>query len=423
MTLAFLELNDLELRLWQGDHLVVSEPGWALLTEPPKVGQQALDEARLQPRLANCQFWQAFSTDPMPGATPVARHHADLAYLQLTALKHLAPSSDFVIGVPVHFERADLSLLLGLTDAASIPVKALIDPGVLLASKALSTTPNLLYLDVGLHAVTLTTVRQGAQLQRSGCIMAHNAGYLNLIDRLANYAASALVRKSRFDPLQHASTEQQLFQQLLQPNQPLASLGQGLISLHHEGVQYDVQLPETDLRAAAAELVPDVVKAIQAASNGPAEVLLSHRAQRLPGLIDSLSLIPGLVTQRLTSASLLEAFTALAPELTANGTHNQLIYSLANPAQATATATEQLSTGHSITHIVQQGIAVEIKAFSETTADEFGLILDAVTGQWQLAPGNLSIALNGQSVTEPCLLKAGDAILAGNQTFLFIQVR
>jgi hypothetical protein len=63
VTLAFLELNDLELRLWQGDHLVVSEPGWALLTEPPKVGQQALDEARLQPRLANCQFWQAFSTD------------------------------------------------------------------------------------------------------------------------------------------------------------------------------------------------------------------------------------------------------------------------------------------------------------------------------------------------------------------------
>ncbi|HAF38549.1 MAG TPA: hypothetical protein DCG72_06145 [Gammaproteobacteria bacterium] len=115
--------------------------------------------------------------------------------------------------------------------------------------------------------------------------------------------------------------------------------------------------------------------------------------------------------------------STLFPYTTLNGTHNQLIYSLANPAQATATATEQLSTGHSITHIVQQGIAVEIKAFSETTADDFGLILDAVTGQWQLAPGNLSIALNGQSVTEPCLLKAGDAILAGNQTFLFIQVR
>ena len=357
----------------------------------------------------------------MPGATPVARHHADLAYLQLTAFKNLAPHSEFVVGVPGHFERADLSLLLGLMDAASLPVKALVDPGVLLASKALSSTPNLLYLDVGLHAVTLTVIQQGAQLQRSSCLIAHNAGYLNLIDRLANYAASALVRKSRFDPLQHASTEQQLFQQLLQPNHPLTSLGQDLISLHHEGVQYDVQLPETDLRAAAADLVPDVVKAIQSASNGPAEILLSHRAQRLPGLIDSLSLVPGLVTQRLTSASLLEAFTAAAPALTASSTHNQLIYSLANPAQAAAT--EQLSTSHSITHIVQQGIAVEIGAFSDTTAEDFGLILDAVTGQWQLAPGNLSIALNGQSVTEPRFLKAGDALLAGNQTFLFIQVR
>jgi len=423
VTLAFLELNDIELRLWQADHLVVSEPGWALLTEPAKVGQQALDEARLQPRLANSQFWQALSTDPMPGATSVARHHADLAYLQLTAFKNLAPDSEFVVCVPGHYERADLSLLLGLMDAASIAVRALIDPGVLLASKALSATTNLLYLDVGLHAVTLTVIKQGAQLQRSSSLIAHSAGYLNIIDRLANYAAAALVRKSRFDPLQHASTEQQLFQQLLQPDYPIAILGQGLISLHHEGVQYDVQLPDTDLRAAAAELVPDVVKAIQAASNGPAEVLLSHRAQRLPGLVDSLSLVPGLVTQRLTNASLVEAFTGAAPELMGSNSRNQLIYSLANPRQATAASAEPSSTDHSITHIVQQGIAFDIATSSETTAGNFGLDLDPATGQWQLTPGDLSIALNGQPVTEPSFLKPGDVILTGNQTFQFIQVQ
>lgn len=423
MTLALFELNDLELRLWQGDDAVVSEPGWALLTEPPSAGQRALDQARLQPRLANCQFWQALNTDPMPGATPVARHHADLAYLQLTAFKSLAPNSEFVVGVPGHYERADLSLLLGLMDAANIVVKALIDPGVLLARQAPSTTPHLLYLDVGLHAVTLTVIQQGAQLQRSSCVIAHKAGYLNLIDRLANYAASALVRKSRFDPLQHASTEQQLFLQLLQPDNPLAGLGEGLISLHHDGAQYDVQLPETDLRAATAELLPDVVKSIQAASNGPAEVLLSHRAQRLPGLIDSLSLVPGLVTQRLTRASLVEAFTAVAPELTASSSHNQLIYSLANPRRAVPVSVEQSSSDHSITHIMQQGIAIDIATFSETTAQDFGLTLDPATGQWQLTPGNLSIALNGQPLTEPRFIKPGDAILTGNQSFQFIQVR
>ncbi len=423
MTLAFLELNDLELRLWQADHAVVSEPGWALLTEPPKVGQQALDQARLQPRLANCQFWHTLSTDPMPGATPIARHHADLAYLQLTAFKHLAPSSEFVVSVPGHFDRADLSLLLGLMDAASITVKALIDPGVLLASRTPSTTPNLLYLDVGLHTVTITVIQQGAQSQRSSCRIAHNAGYLNLIDRLANYAASALVRKSRFDPLQHASTEQQLFQQLLQSNHAHASLGQGLVSLHHEGVPYDVQLPETDLRAAASDLVSEVVKAIQAASNGPAEVLLSHRVQRLPGLIDSLSLVPGLAMHRLTSDSLIEAFTAIAPEFAANNTRNQLIYSLANPDHAAQIAPKPSRGDDLITHIVQQGVALDIATFSETRPDGFDLVLDPESDQWRLTPGSLSIALNGQPLTESRLLKPGDAILTGNQTFLFIQVQ
>lgn len=423
MTLSFLELNDLELRLWQGDDAVVSEPGWALLTAPTIVGQQALDQARLQPRLANCQFWQDLNTDPMPGATPVARHHADLAYAQLSAFQHLAPNSEFVVSVPGHFDRTDLSLLLGLMAAANITVKALIDPGVLLASKTPSTMPNQLYLDVGLHAVTLTVVQQDAQLQRSSCVIAHNAGYLNLIDRLANYAASALVRKSRFDPLQQADTEQQLFQQLLQPDDRLTRLGQGVISLHHEGAQYDLQLHESDLRAATADLVPDVVKAIQAASTGPREVLLSHRAQRLPGLIDSLSLIPGLVTQRLTSTSLVEAFTDMAPELSASSAHNQLIYSLPNPHRTAAAGVALSDTDHSTTHIVQQGIAFLITTFLETKAPDFGLTLDPATGQWQLIPGAISIALNGQPLTGPRWVKPGDTLLTGNQTFQFIQVR
>jgi hypothetical protein len=423
MTITLLELNDLELRLWREDDTVVSEPGWALLTEPPVVGQMALDQARLQPRLTSCQFWHALNTDPMPGATQAARHHADLAYLQLTALKGAAPNTEFAVCVPGHYDRTDLSLLLGLMAAADLSVKALIDPGLLLARCAASTTPNLLYLDAGLHAVTLTVIQQGPQLHRSSCRIAHSAGYLNLIDRLANSSASALVRKSRFDPLQQASTEQQLFKQLLQPDHPLDGLGRGLISLHHDGAQYDVQLSETDLRAATADLVPDVVTAIRAATNGPTEVLISHRAHRLPGLIESLSLVPGLVTQSLTSTSLLEAFVDFTPELAASAAHNQLIYSLANPSRKTETNTEPASRDLSVSHVVQHGVAINIATFSETTSQDFELALDSTSNRWQLIPGSASIALNEQPLTEPRFIKPGDAVLTGNQAFQFIQVR
>jgi len=118
-----------------------------------------------------------------------------------------------------------------------------------------------------------------------------------------------------------------------------------------------------------------------------------------------------------------EAFTGAAPELMGSNSRNQLIYSLANPRQATAASAEPSSTDHSITHIVQQGIAFDIATSSETTAGNFGLDLDPATGQWQLTPGDLSIALNGQPVTEPSFLKPGDVILTGNQTFQFIQVQ
>ena len=422
MPITLLEINDIESRLWQSDSTVVSEPGWALLTDPPVVGQTALDQARLQPRLTNCRFWQALNTDPMPGAIQAARHHADLAYLQLTAFKALAPKTEFAVCVPGHYDRTDLSLLLGLMAAADLPVKALIDPGVLLARSAGTTMSDVLYLDVGLHAVTLTVIQQGAQLHRRSCNIAHSAGYLSLIDRLANDCASALVRKSRFDPLQQASTEQQLFKQLLQDDQTHYPLGHHLISLDHDGVQYDVQLTETELRAAAADLVPDVVKAVRAASNGAAQVLISHRANRLPGLIDSLSLVPGLVTQILTSTSLLEAFTAFAPELVESPAHNQLIYSLANPNHDTQARNEATPSDLSVSHVVQQGVAIGLAAFSETVPQDFGLALDPISARWQLIPGAASIAINQQTLTEPCWIKPGDVVLTGDQSFQFIQV-
>ena len=133
MSTLLLDLNDLALR-WRPNDEIVDTPAWALIGEPPLIGRSALSEARLQPRRINNQFWHHLDTNPIAGAAGVVRHHADLAFLQLKDI-HLAAKADaYVISVPAHYERAQLSLLLGLAAATSMRIKAVADPGILLAN-------------------------------------------------------------------------------------------------------------------------------------------------------------------------------------------------------------------------------------------------------------------------------------------------
>ncbi len=422
MGMPLLEINDIRLRIGLAGTILGSEPGWALCSDPPLVGEAARANARRQPRLANRQFWHQLTTDPIPGATASIRHHADLAFLQLQQLSDCSTETQLAIAIPPHYQRDDMQLLLGLAEAASVKVKALIDPAVLLAQFASPDSETVLYLDASLYALSMTTITQGAHLQRLNAQLIHPAGYQHTIDRLASASANRLIQSHRFDPMHQADTEQQLFDQLYQGIDGSGTLGEPAMSLYHDAAQYDVRLTEEDLRAASAEMVPSLVRAINAEVNGATEVLVSDRVARLPGLAHAMSLIPGITLNTLSSLALFEAFEEFQPDLRASQDMRQLILSRRNPNDRQQDSQQNSDTVITPTHVLQNGLAIALERFQAQDNLQFTLSKITATEQWQISPNRIALSINQKAATSIQTLKAGDTVHVGRETFQFIRV-
>lgn len=422
MGIPLLEINDIQLRIGLDGTVLGSEPGWALCTDPPLLGEAARGKARRQPRLANSQFWHHLTIDPMPGATEAVRHHADLAFLQLQQLRQFATEGPLAIAIPAHYAREDMQLLLGLAEAANIQIKALIDPGVLLAQLAMPESETVLYLDASLYALSMTTITQGAHLQRLKAQLIHSAGYQHTLDRLASASASRLIQSHRFDPMHQAETEQQLFDQLYERINASEALGEPLVSLYHDAAQYDVRLSDEDLRAASAEMVPSLVKGINAAASGSTEVLISHRAARLSGLAHGISLMPGITLTPLSSMALFEVFDAFQADLQSSQDMRQLILSRRNPKDHEQDSKPSSTPRLQPTHVLQNGLAIALERFIERDDLEFTLSKTTKTEDWQITPGQLALSINQKTETSIQPLIAGDIVQVGRETFQFIKV-
>ena len=418
---TLLEINDFELR-WSSKDGFRREPGWALATEPVLLGSQALAQARLQPRFIKSQFWQQLSTDTMPGATAAIRHHADLAYLQLQAIHAAASGETYVVCMPSHYDRAQLSLLLGLTEAANLPVKALVDPGVLLARQTGTTAPTVLYLDIDLHAVTLTVIGNADQISRQKALSPHSKGLLTLIDRLANLCAAKLIQQSRFDPLDQAITEQALFEQLIVLDSGYEHLGSRDIRLQLDETYYEVSLNESEQRNVIIDMLPDIVTAIRSEALSTAELLISHRIAMLPGLEDAIGLIPNIKITKLESSALLDAFNGFSEELMGRPERHQLLYSLPRLHRQGEDPGQSEVTSRAVSHVLQRGIATALTAYCNQPLAALS-IQQNENHCWQLIPGHAALSLNDRVLTQPVVLQIGDRVTFQNETFEFIAVR
>lgn len=421
MNLTLIEINDLALR-WQSEDLVHETPAWALIDEPLALGQEALQQARLQPRKINNQFWQQLSTDAMPGATQDIRHHADLAFRQLCDIHQQAQSEAYVFCMPAHYERPQLSLLLGLAEAASMTVKALVDPGVLLTRLADTAAPLALYLDCSLHGVSLTAVSNLSQVSREKALLVHPKGVLSVVDRLANQAAKKLIQSQRFDPLHHAATEQQLFSQLFGSLNDHSCLGSKPIQLQYDAIAYDLALSDNEQRAATIDVLPDIVRHIQSETTSTAELMISHRAAMLPGLLDAVSLIPSIKVTTLASETLFKAFDAAGDILASRQDNNQLIYQMPSPASQSLQNSDAHDDHYRITHILYRGVATAVEAYRTDPSAQLTLEQDA-NGHWNLVPGSTPVALNQKTLSQRQSLSIGDRVTFGDRSFEFIQVR
>ena len=209
-----IEVVDAALVAVRDGESLASSPGVALLDpEGTLVGAEAAAAARLRPVLANDRFWSDLATDSLARPDPPVSH-ADLAHAQLSRSVAASPRTAMRRYLPCRVRcGCTRSACCSASRAASAfrwraswmppsrPARAL--PRALGDASRRAVSPGGADRDAGRDDAAAPPRR-----------MAPRAGLKAIYSAWAQLVAEAMVRRTRFDPLHQAATEQQLYQRL-----------------------------------------------------------------------------------------------------------------------------------------------------------------------------------------------------------------
>jgi hypothetical protein len=288
-----LEINDAGLVLAGDGALLAEEPGIAMLDgTTPETGTAAAKRARLKPLYAEYRHWQDLADAPLPRPMPAARTLAEVAYAQLVALAGAsgAPDPALIFAVPAGYTRDQLALLLGMAREAGLEPVGLVDAG--LAAVAREPAPaQLQHLELGLHRATLSVLEHSGELRRTRYELLPQHGWVALQQTWLDLVSSAFVRRTRFDPLHEAASEQRLCDGL--PAWLAAAIENDAVTIELPAGNetLSVEISAAEFTAAAQHYYDEYLRVLQRArpSGGTLHVRLSHHCAALPGLAARLS--------------------------------------------------------------------------------------------------------------------------------------
>jgi hypothetical protein len=198
-----------------------------------------------------------------------------------------------LLAVPAGYSREQLGLLLGVINESGVSVAGLVDAA--LAACSLEPAPaRLLHLDLELHQAILTVLEySGGErpgLKRSRYEIALRNGVLDIQQTLMQFIAETFIRKTRFDPLHDASTEQHLVDQLPAWLGQLREQEQITLSMQFGDRPLEIEIERTQLIAAVERHYVELLRLVQGArvAGMQIELRLSARVATFPGLVERL---------------------------------------------------------------------------------------------------------------------------------------
>ena len=284
---AIVELNDCDARVARDGAIAARSMGIAALKEGRVVlGDEALKIAHLDPRNAFTRFWSNLNQDSFKHSATSIRHNADIAFAHLLALHEAAGQpEELAFAVPGSFTNAQLSLLLGLGEAAPFSVTGLVDAAVAATAATAGVRAGPCnHLDLCLHHATLTPLTVSSTVERGAVKVVHDAGLLSIHECCANFIADLFIQQTRFDPLRHGETERALHQQLPAWLQRLERDHELSLEIQFQNARHRARLHREPLLDALRPLYDKIIGVVDPAS----QALLSHRLAKLPGFADQL---------------------------------------------------------------------------------------------------------------------------------------
>lgn len=357
-----IEIVDAAVTVVRDGVRLASSPGIALFDAAGVVvGEAAAATARLQPVLASDRFWSDLAQDSLAGPSDRARSHADLAHAHLTQLwSATAHEGDTaVFAVPGSMRLHQVGLLLGVTRATGIPVVGVVDSAVA-ACAGLVARASVLHLDVQLHQTVLTELQGAMMMRRRRVEIAPRAGLKVMFSAWAQLVSEAMVRRTRFDPLHQAASEQQLYQRLPGWIGELSGRDSLDVAIETEAGSFGATLRREQFTLAAEAWYAQVSELLRGAhrADESTTLVLSARAAMLPALGERLASLSGIELQSLPDTAAAASAAARADEI-GPGDPPTLVTALAR-SHPLAGGDRRREGAASATHIIHEGRAYAI---------------------------------------------------------------
>lgn len=225
MTNALLAISDCNIALYQQGECQYTNSGYATVTDSQLVfGEEAEHLGIHHPLNAYCHFWQDMSQSELSNPQRHLKTQADLVYAQLQHIKSFdknesALTTELHLLVPSHYQHEQLSLLLGICEAAAYrPVQA-DDYGALLLSRYYAPhteEQTIVLIDVQQHQTVVSEYVIQSHVTLKNCHVIAKTGRCSFLQAMMQTVANEFIRQKRFDPLHSPNSHSQLYQVLTQ---------------------------------------------------------------------------------------------------------------------------------------------------------------------------------------------------------------
>jgi hypothetical protein len=289
-----IELSDRSLAFARGGKVLSAAPSAVFDgSSGEAAGTGAWRTLRRQPTATSTRHAGAVLSDS--GASPRA---ASLFTAELSRRLEEAARADgerVWLAAPVRVDPRGLGTVLGITRELSLPVDGFIDAATASVA-ALGLERSAVVLELGLHHLAGTAVESdGKHARRRRAILADKGGLIELYDSWLKLISTAMVKRTRFDPLHVADTEQQLFDALPTLLSELAATGGATAGVSTSGSRFEVSLSRDQFAESAQPIYREMLRVMHALRPAGATVVLvlPQLVAGLPGLRESLEQFVG----------------------------------------------------------------------------------------------------------------------------------
>jgi hypothetical protein len=288
-----IELNDRALSIArQGSVLSSAQSAVFDGSGVEPAGSSAWAALRLQPTAISTRHLSAVVAEGERSARSLALVNAELAYR--LAESRPAPEERVWLVAPARVDANGLGDVLGILRSLGLSIDGFVDSAAVTVA-ALRPGRNAIVIEMGLHELAATAVESNGQVRRRRAVISNRGGAIELHEAWLDLISAAMVKRTRFDPLKNAASEQQLFDALPALADEVTATGgvTASVTVGHE--RFDVSLSRDQFAEAAQPIYREILRLLHALRPAGAAIalIMPEFVANLPGLRELLETFVG----------------------------------------------------------------------------------------------------------------------------------